>query len=129
LTIEQAAEKLDPEGGGGFDSRIMPTEASRALAPERHFPTFSPKVPGFSAASEAAHEPCAGQSEIEVHCYLLFNQAGGRSPLYLLPGLHVEISASEIREQIRAALGDPADGRELLPRAVLEAIRERGLYR
>ena len=30
----QAAEEVDPEGGGGFNPRIKPTESSRALAPE-----------------------------------------------------------------------------------------------
>ncbi len=49
-----------------------------------------------------------------------------KSRLYLLPGLHVEISATEIREQV-------ADGgimgAKLLPDAVAEYIREHGLYR
>jgi segregation and condensation protein A len=30
----QPAEELDPEGGGGFNPRIKPTELARALAPE-----------------------------------------------------------------------------------------------
>jgi hypothetical protein len=41
----QAAEKLDPEGGGGFNPRIKPTESTRALAPEELFP---PILPGTS---------------------------------------------------------------------------------
>jgi tRNA pseudouridine38-40 synthase len=32
-----APEKLDPEGGGGFNLRITPTESMRALAPEGRF--------------------------------------------------------------------------------------------
>jgi hypothetical protein len=36
----QATEKLDPEGGGGFNPRIKPTESMRALAPEELFPPF-----------------------------------------------------------------------------------------
>jgi 16S rRNA (cytosine967-C5)-methyltransferase len=31
---EQAAEELDPEGGGGFNPRMNPTKSMRALAPE-----------------------------------------------------------------------------------------------
>jgi putative ATPase len=34
LAQEPAAEKLDVEGGGGFNPRNMPTESTRALAPE-----------------------------------------------------------------------------------------------
>jgi len=33
-----------------------------------------------------------------VRRYMLRNPAGDQAPLYLLPGLEVEISASEIRE-------------------------------
>jgi hypothetical protein len=56
------------------------------------------------------------------------NSAGRQTHLYLLPGLDVEISASEIREQVRASLGDLPSGLRVLPDAVLEAVRARGLY-
>jgi len=49
----QAAEKLDPEGGGGFNPRIKPTGSMRALAPEGRFSTISHEIPSFSAASLA----------------------------------------------------------------------------
>ena len=72
-------------------------------------------------------------SGVELRSYLLLNRAGERAPFYLLPGLHVEISATEIRERIRALVGAPSEtptaGRELLPSAVLDYIRSRGLYR
>jgi nicotinate-nucleotide adenylyltransferase len=71
-------------------------------------------------------------SGVEMRSYLLMNRAGERAPFYLLPGLHVEISATEIREQIREPLRAPSStptaGRELLPSAVLDYIRSRGLY-
>ena len=38
----QAAEKLIPEGGGGFNPRIKPIESTLALATEGHFPPISP---------------------------------------------------------------------------------------
>ncbi len=38
-TKSQPAEKLNTEGGGGFNPRITPTEQSRALAPEGSRPT------------------------------------------------------------------------------------------
>ena len=36
----QATESIPPEGGGGFNPRIVPTESTRALAPEQH-----PEIP------------------------------------------------------------------------------------
>ena len=49
----QAAEKLDPEGGGGFNPRIKPTGSTRALAPEGRFSPISHEIPSSSAASLA----------------------------------------------------------------------------
>jgi nicotinate-nucleotide adenylyltransferase len=77
------------------------------------------------------------RSGVEVRSYLLRNPAGRQTPFYLLPGLDVEISASQVRDQIRdelreqvhAAAGAPTSGHQLLPKAVFEAIRSRGLYR
>jgi nicotinate-nucleotide adenylyltransferase len=82
---------------------------------------------------EAAFETDGVKSEVEVRAYVLRNSAGESAPLYLLPGLHVEISASEIREQVREGEGEQlagsAAGRALLPAAVFEYIRSHGLYR
>ena len=50
-TTLQPAEKLNPEGGGGFNPRIKPAESTRALAPEEGFSGDSLIVPPFSAAS------------------------------------------------------------------------------
>ena len=72
-------------------------------------------------------------SEVEVRHYLLKNQAGLSAPFYLLPGLHVDISASQVREQIRKVDREVLGGRtakdDLLPEPVLEYIRSHGLYR
>jgi nicotinate-nucleotide adenylyltransferase len=57
------------------------------------------------------------------------NESGQRAPFYLLPGLDVEISASRIRDQVRAAKGSQTAGHELLPDAVSDYIRFHGLYR
>ncbi len=46
----QAAEKLDSEGGGGFNPRIKPVKPTRASAPEECFLPISPGTPSFSAA-------------------------------------------------------------------------------
>jgi nicotinate-nucleotide adenylyltransferase len=81
-----------------------------------------------SLALEPAQEGSRNESGIEVRTFVLVNQAGDRAPFYVLPGLHVEISASEIRAQIHAAPGSPAAGRDLLPPAVRDYIAQHGLY-
>jgi nicotinate-nucleotide adenylyltransferase len=69
------------------------------------------------------------ESGVEVRTFVLMNQTGDRVPFYVLPGLHVEISASEIRAQIQAASGSLVAGRDLVPQAVREYIAQHGLYR
>ena len=73
--------------------------------------------------------------EIELRRCILRNPAGAQALLYLLPGLEIEISASEIREQMlireqtRASAGVPPPERTLLPIPVSEYIRAHNLYR
>ena len=78
---------------------------------------------------DAGSAPAADSGGVEVRGYTLRNAGGAAAPLYLLPGLQVEISASEIRLQVRSALGRLAAGHELLPDAVAEYIAAHGLYR
>jgi nicotinate-nucleotide adenylyltransferase len=79
---------------------------------------------GLSIDAESA--PAAGE---DVRSYTLRNASGATTPFYLLPGLHVEISASQIRRQVRAALGRLPAGHELLSDAVCEYIAAHRLYR
>lgn len=77
------------------------------------------------------------ESGVEVQAFFVVNQANDRAPFYVLPGLDVEISATEIRERIqrgiarqpRGAQARAAAERGLLPDAVAEYIRAHGLYR
>lgn len=65
--------------------------------------------------------------QIELDAWTLRNQAGQTAGFYILPGLDVEISATDIRAQVRNATAiDPA--RPLIPAAVAQYIREHGLY-
>jgi len=77
---------------------------------------------------EAAAAQDETRSGVEVRSFLLRNRTGASAPFYLLPGLDVEISASEIRAQIRAARSDEAAMRRLLPDAVAGYIRAHKLY-
>jgi nicotinate-nucleotide adenylyltransferase len=81
---------------------------------------------------EPAPSPDSVESGIALRRYSLRNPAGQQVPFYLLPGLHIDISASQIRDQIRAqappsiALQSPES--PLLPAPVLEYIRAHRLY-
>lgn len=76
---------------------------------------------------EAAEEAVEAEGKVMLRRYVVVNGAGDRTLLYLLPGLHVEISASAIRERIQAnANRDEAE--ELLPEAVAAYIRTHRLY-
>ena len=61
--------------------------------------------------------------------YSIRDEAGRTAPFYLLPGLEIEISASEIRRQAGAALDRLCGRHELLPDAVCDYIETHGLYR
>jgi len=67
-------------------------------------------------------------SQFDVRGYRIRNPAGESAPFYLLPGLHIEISATQIREQARFESGADAASQGILPAAVAEYIRSRGLY-
>ena len=81
---------------------------------------------------EAVPEQEDGTLKIALRRYILRNPAGQQTLFYLLPGLHIDISASNIRAQIRTQ--SPATSsahqpeRSTLPPPVLEYIRTRHLY-
>lgn len=78
-------------------------------------------------------EPAPGveknASGIEVRHYSIANAEGDCAPFYLLPDLDIEISASEIRAQLRASATRATDQRRLLPELVAEYVRTHGFYR
>lgn len=67
--------------------------------------------------------PVHGSHGVDLRRALLRNAAGATAPLYLLPGLHVDISASDLRRDLR----DP-DRHSALPPAVRDYITTHGLY-
>jgi nicotinic acid mononucleotide adenylyltransferase len=71
----------------------------------------------------------ASEERIVLDTCVLRNAAGETAPLYLLPGLHVEISASQVREQIQSEVGLRNRQSQVLPAPVLNYIRAHGLYR
>ena len=103
--------------------------ASRPGQPLRNLDTALPN----GLTMEPAPAPDRVAPAIALHHYVLRNPAGQQAPFYLLPGLHIEISASDIREQIRLSEPSPAVAQKLdhalLPPPVLEYIRAHRLYR
>jgi nicotinate-nucleotide adenylyltransferase len=69
------------------------------------------------------------REEVSLRVFTVRNSAGATTPFYLLPGLQIEISASDIRGQVSAALDRLCAGHELLPDAVCEYIAAHELYR
>jgi len=75
-------------------------------------------------------EPLPGSPvSIELSSFLIRNPAGETAPFYVLPGLHIEISASDIRAQVRSSSHDAVAVNSLLPATVADYIRTRALYR
>jgi nicotinate-nucleotide adenylyltransferase len=71
-------------------------------------------------------EPLAGAKAHELRSFLVRNRDGETAPFYILPGLHIEISASDIRAQVRSS---SSQANSLLPAPVADYIRTRALYR
>jgi nicotinate-nucleotide adenylyltransferase len=78
-------------------------------------------------ASDDEKTPQADDARLTV--FTLRNASGAATPFYLLPGLEIEISASDIRHQVSAALDRLCAGHQLLPDAVCNYIATHRLYR
>ena len=78
---------------------------------------------------ESFPETCQTLAGVELCSFRLLNSAGDRTPFYILPGVNVEISASQIRDLLGAPPGSSAAQQAFLPSAVLDYIRANGLYR
>jgi nicotinate-nucleotide adenylyltransferase len=110
-----------------------------ASRPGEHLKDMRSALPGgvtledLPPAAQAHLQHRAGKSRVRVEAYLLHNAKGASAPFFLLPGLEVRISASQVRDMIHGGLNARPSGPQaeldLLPRAVLEYIRERGVYR
>jgi nicotinate-nucleotide adenylyltransferase len=84
--------------------------------------------PGLSLAEECAPEPAA---TAELQSCTLRNASGATVPFYLLPGLHIDISATAIREEVHSEVARFPAGQghhSDLPDAVFDYIATHGLY-
>lgn len=99
--------------------------ASRPGQPLEDLPAILPE--GLTIAENATAVGSAVQ--VPLREFTLRNTAGETTPLYLLPEVEIEISASDIRGQVSAAIDRLCAGHELLPDAVCQYIASHGLYR
>ena len=104
---------------GSFDCRLAAGPASGGSGGN-----FAGRIVDPRDAEEA---PGAPDGLLRV--FTLRNAAGASTKFYLLPGIEIEISATEVRQQGSAALDRLCEGHELLPDAVCDYIAAHGLYR
>ena len=81
---------------------------------------------------EPAPDASRNESGVEVRAYRVVSVAGASAPLYVLPGLHVNISATEIRRSIRekrrGAGVTVQASQKLVPKAIADYVQAHGLY-
>ncbi|MGA7110501.1 MAG: nicotinate (nicotinamide) nucleotide adenylyltransferase [Terracidiphilus sp.] len=102
-----------------------------ASRPGQSFADLAAILPeGLSLAEECAPAPAA--ASLDLQSCTLRNPTGATTPFYLLPGLHIDISATAIREEVHseavripAGQGHHSD----LPDAVFDYIAAHNLYR
>jgi len=133
ITDGLAVKILDSEQGGEACENTSSESHEASGHDFSRAVSATKKMLGFSPCGPLSDTPSLSVATIALSRYILCNPAGRQAPFYLLPGLHIDISASDIRDQIRnqaqssAALQNPAS--PLLPPPVLEYIRAHNLYR
>jgi len=108
----------------------QPLDDLRAALPEGL--TMEPAAGSFVTRPHSATQGPAA-SAAEVRTFQLRNPGGQVSLFYLLSGLHIEISASQIRQRLREEASTASHvaipGPQLLSETVFDYIRSHGLYR
>jgi nicotinate-nucleotide adenylyltransferase len=106
----------------------IPFTASLIVAsrPGQNLDDLAAALPRGIALSPAHPAPPSADPRIELRACTLRDITGRSAALYVLPGLDVEISASDIRAQLAAA--DAHAARELVPSPVAQYIRAHKLY-
>lgn len=96
-----------------------------ASRPGQHLEHLAAELPDGLTIEPASQASKNRPGILEV--FTVRNASGTEGPLYLLPGLEIEISASEIRMNVSATL-DRRRGHNLLPDAVCDYISAHHLY-
>lgn len=111
----------------------IPFAATLAVAsrPGQSLEDLQRALPNGLGISNGDGPETGASSGIELRSYTVRGPSGKGAEFYLLPGLDIEISASEIRRQLRGERSEKGAGAEPepLPAAVSRYICEHGLYR
>jgi nicotinate-nucleotide adenylyltransferase len=97
-----------------------------ASRPGQRLDQLAAQIPPGISTHEDGQVHSADPS-IEIRSFTLRDSAGRSAPLYVLPGLDVEISATAIRAQIQSGNGIDLTP-QFLPPPVASHIRQHGLY-
>jgi nicotinate-nucleotide adenylyltransferase len=97
-----------------------------ASRPGQRLEDFAEVLP--DGLSIHAKQKSVANENVIIEVFTLRNSAGSEAPFYLLPGLQIEISASEIRQNAGAALDRLCTAHNLLPDAVCDYIAAHRLY-
>ena len=81
---------------------------------------------GLTVSGQIFDQPA--ESEVQVRQFEIRNSDGVSTSFFVLPGLKIDISASEIRAEVGAALDRTCGGHKFLPEEVCRYIAEHGLY-
>lgn len=105
----------------------VPFEASLVIAsrPGQSLDDLAAALPAGVTVGAPEEPVGSAEPEIEIHGYAVRDAGGRRAAFYVLPGLDVEISASEIRRLVAA---DGGNAHPSVPEGVARYIRQRGLY-
>jgi nicotinate-nucleotide adenylyltransferase len=102
-----------------------------ASRPGQRFADLAQVLPeGLSLAEGCVPVPAA--ERLELQTCTIRNAAGAVTPFYLLPGLHIDISATAIREEVHSEVAPIPAGEghhSDIPDAVFDYIAQHGLYR
>lgn len=102
-----------------------------ASRPGQSFADLASILPhGLSLADDCT--TAAAAKRVEVQACTIRNTQGDQTPFYLLPGLHIDISATAIREEVHAESVRIPSGQghhSDLPDAVFDYISSHNLYR
>jgi len=100
-----------------------------AARPGQPLEDLAADLPAGLALDRDCGETCA-VGGVELRSLSIRNESGTRAPFFLLPNLHVDISASEIRRDMQARRDEQRSAAQnLLPASVREYIATHGLYR
>lgn len=97
-----------------------------ASRPGQHLEHLAAELPDGLTVKAEPLSPENRPGTLEV--FTIRDSSGCEAPLYLLPGLEIEISASDIRGNVSATLDSLCAGHDLLPDAVCDYISAHHLY-